>query len=493
MKSQVVVKFTTDSLPRQVDFSDVLLNGETISAGSLVVDPPSGLTVSVTSVDSQVANLNISGGVDLQSYGVALHVNTTAGHTYTKTLSIIVNDNLAYDYQNKNVDAFNTLVGSLEAGGAAIGNAAFMFPLGFDSDNGVVHWELLDKDGVLYSSGSAYDYDSVVLNDNVKVTASAVINTPSNMIPTLEGQTYQVRWSLVVDGSTYYSFEGLTITGPNTVPEGVEDVVELVGNNIPVSVVFHDSFEFVTFEVYNQNDLIIPPVNVPNGTDVPDGRLYGGLITAPLRMPAALESYTIIWSGWNSINQDAKVRQTGRIFVVNPSIMSAVDDMRIMINKSATTIAHKADLLFTTPLLLAYLRRGRDGFNGAQGIFTGFTMLNATSSIREFWLRYSEVLALRAQFLAEGEKVFNFSGQAISLDVDRTQFYQSMADNLQQGIDNEVKPYKQNLVIKGHISGDGNLGPSGGSAQARGAAGAVGITLSPATNWGRYGARWGVR
>jgi hypothetical protein len=493
MKSKVVVKFAADAVQVPLDFADVLIGGETITAGAIIVDPTGSLTCTAVSLASPLINLLVSAGTNLQSYGVAVTVNTTGGHVYTKTLSVVVNDNLAYEYQNKNVDAFNDLVGQLEAGGAAIGTCSFMFPLGFDTDNGVVRWELLDRDGVVYSSGSAYDYDSEVLSANVKVTSSAVINTPSDMVPTLEGQNYQVRWTLVIDGQSYYSFENLVITGPNTVPEGVEDVVELVFNDIPVSCVFQDPFDFITFEVYSGNDLVIPATNVPNQVKVPDGYLSAGVITAPLSMPAALEAYTIIWSGWNSENAALKSRQTGRIFIVNPSVMAAVDDMRVLINKAATTIAHRSDLIFSTPLLLAYLRRGRDGFNGAQGIFTGFTMLNATAGLREFWLRYSEVLALRAQFLAEGEKVFNFSGQAISLDVDRTGFYQSMADSIQSGIDNEVKPFKQNLIIKGHISGDGNLGPSGGAAQMRGAAGAVGITLSPATSWGKFGARWGIR
>jgi len=493
MNALVVVKFPADSRPVQVDFSDVLVGGETITAGAVSPSDPAGLTVSVASFVNPVVTVNVSAGVDLQSYGVNVTVNTNAAHVYTKTIAVVVNSNLAYDYQSKNVDAFNDLVGELEAGTAGIGTCSFMFPLPFDPANGNVSWSLIDRDGVVYSSGIAHSYDSVVLNNDVKITASAVINSPSDMIPTLAGQNYQIRWALLLRGQTYFSFESLVITGPNTTPEGVEDVVELAFNDIPVNVVFDQPYDYVTFEVYNENTLLIPPVSVNNNVRVPDGYLYAGQIQAPINMPAQLESYTIVWSAWSAVNPAAKVRQTGRIFVVNPSIMSALNDMRVLINKSATTIAHRSDLLFTPPLLLAYLRRGRDGFNGAQGIFTGFTMTNATGSIREFWLRYSEVLALRAQFLAEGEKVFNFSGQAISLDVDRTQFYQGLADTLQSGIDNEVKPFKQNLVIKGHITGDGNLGPANGSNQARGAAGAVGITISPATGWGKWTARWGIR
>lgn len=491
--SLVIVKFPADTRRVQIDFSDVFVGGEVISAGAITQIDPNTIVTTVLSVSSPTIELQVSGGTDLQSYGINVTVNTDQAHIYTKTLAVVVNSNLATDYQTKNVDAFSDLVGELEAGQAGIGSVSFMFPLPFDYANGNIQWCLIDRDGVVYSSGVAHSYEGVNLSSDVKITGSAVINTPTDMVPTLSGQNYQIRWGLTVNGTTYYSFESLVVTGPNTTPEGVEDVVELAFNDIPVYVIFDQPYEYVTFEVYRENSMVVAPVSVNSNVLTPDGYMYAGVIQSPLNMPAALESYTIVWTGWNQVNPAGKMRETGRIFIVNPSIMSAVNDMRILVNKSATTIAHRKDLLFTTPLLLAYLRRGRDGFNGAQGVMTGFTMTNATGSVREFWLRFAEVMTLRAQFLAEGEKVFNFSGQAISLDVDRTGFYSQLADSIQSGIDNEVKPFKQNLVIKGHMAGDGNLGPANGTNQMRGAAGAVAISLSPATGWGKWNARWGIR
>jgi hypothetical protein len=71
--------------------------------------------------------------------------------------------------------------------------------------------------------------------------------------------------------------------------------------------------------------------------------------------------------------------------------------------------------------------------------------------------------------------------------------HSQLADNLQQIIDSEAKPFKQNLTIKGIITGDGNMGLDGGTAQRRGALGALGITLTPATGWGKFVARYGIR
>jgi hypothetical protein len=180
-------------------------------------------------------------------------------------------------------------------------------------------------------------------------------------------------------------------------------------------------------------------------------------------------------------------RQTGRLFLVNASIMQAVTDMRTVISKAETTILGTRDILFTESLLLAYLRRGKDAFNVAYGMFTAFDMSNAQGPVREYWMRYAEVYALRAQFLAEGEKVFNFSGQAIQLDSDRTSYYQQLADNIEQRISEECKMVKQNLIKKGILGGDGNLKDL--TAMRHGSNGAVAITITPASTLGYRFAR----
>lgn len=494
MNSLVVVKFPGETRVVPLDFSDVLGASELIQSGAIVINGDGALTAVGGAFVGASIPVTINAGTDLQSYGVNVTINTDLGNLYTKVIAVVVNEQMASQYQTKNVDAFNILVGELEAGDAGVGNAAFQFPMPFSSANGTISWDLIDSQGVVHAQGVAFDYRATNLSDQVKIEGSAVINTPSDLVPTLDGQAYQIRWRLVVNGQTYYSFESLRITSANTVPEGVEDVVELEGNDIPVAVVLDGPYEHVYFELYDQNQIVVNAITISGGQKVADGWMYGAVIQAAF-LPAKLDAYTIVWTYYNGATSAFKSRQTGRVFVVNPSILMATEDMRILVNKSRTTIAHQQDLLFTVPLLLAYLRRGRDAFNGAYGVLTGFTMVNAQGSIREFWLKFSEIMALRAQYLAEGEKAFNFSGQAISLDVDKTQFYSQLADNLQQILDNEAKPFKQNLIIKGIMAGDGNMGADGGTASRPGALGTVGITITPASSFGgRFPiGRWGLR
>lgn len=496
MNNLVVVKFPAETVARILDVTQDLQSGETVASAVIASVAPLGLTASVASTGLTQVNLSIGAGADGQSYGVQVDITTSTARVFSKLVAVVCNSQIAYDYQNVNLDAFSDLIGELEAGQAAVGHASFMFPLDFNAANGIVTWDLIDQNGVQYSSGTSFAYLATPLSNAVKVTAQAVVNVPSDALPTLEGQSYQIRWKLVVDGSPYYSFESLRVTSITTAPVGVEDVVEMEGVDIPVSIIFSKPYDTVNFELFthdNQRVTPVIPVNATQSTKVSDGWYYKGELTG-YALTTRLEPFTIIWTGRNANRPIDTDRQTGRVFVVNASILQAAADLRVNINKAHTTIAHEEDMIFTEALLLSYLRHGRDYFNGAgAGMLTSFTMVNAQGSIREFWLRASMVAALRAQYLAEGEKAFNFSGQAISLDVDRTQYYQGLADTLQQQLDNELKPFKQNLIKKGITGGDGNLDPNGGIPLRPGAIGAVGITITPATGWSKFGARWRMR
>jgi hypothetical protein len=488
--TQVVVKIPADSRNVTVDFTDVLVGGEQITSGVLGASTPTGLTVSALSYTGTSISLNVAAGTDQQSYGVQVTANTDAGHVYTKTLAVVINSDMAANYQNTNVDAFQALVGKLEAGTAALGKATFMFPGTVDTTTGMVSWELLDQNGVVLSSGQAFDYQTISVATGKRVEAQAVINAPSNTLPTLEGQSYQLRWTLTINGQAYYTFENIAITGPATVPIGVEDVIEMADNSaFTVYMVTEDPWDTVTVDVYDENTKIVVDAPTSNPVQTADGWQYTcQFIPDPNNpMVARLESYTVIWKTSNVARPGYVERQTGRLFLVNASIMQAVTDMRTVISKAETTILGTRDILFTESLLLAYLRRGKDAFNVAYGMFTAFDMSNAQGPVREYWMRYAEVYALRAQFLAEGEKVFNFSGQAIQLDSDRTSYYQQLADNIEQRISEECKMVKQNLIKKGILGGDGNLKDL--TAMRHGSNGAVAITITPASTLGYRFAR----
>jgi hypothetical protein len=116
-------------------------------------------------------------------------------------------------------------------------------------------------------------------------------------------------------------------------------------------------------------------------------------------------------------------------------------------------------------------------------------MTNALGGIREFWLLEAELAAIQSQYLAEGEKAFEFQGAAISLNVDRTQYLDTAQATIQSRLDAELQLIKTNLIIKGVIGGAGDTDPTRLQA---GAIGAVGITITPASMWGRFSPTYGI-
>ena len=153
------------------------------------------------------------------------------------------------------------------------------------------------------------------------------------------------------------------------------------------------------------------------------------------------------------------MKQPQRFYLITPSVMTAMQDVLTHINKAMADTGIEPNSVFTPNDILTFLKSGCDEFN-AKGIPTGFSMLNAQNSFRHFWLGYSKVAAMRAQYLVEGMKAFDYQGQVVQLTIDRTQFWDSAASILEQSLDQAVLPFKKNLGKRGILDGDGSQNPN---------------------------------
>jgi hypothetical protein len=366
-----------------------------------------------------------------------------------------------------------------------------------DVTGGSVSWILLDKQGIMYSSGNASTYTVTSTAFNTLVEAQADITAPSDLPPTSEGNSYQIRWALALPGAVQpiYSFESITVTGLTIAPEGAEVSIEMFGDPFSIGVVLPQVYATSAFEVYDSlNKLIIAagviPVNVP--VPVAAGQYYTAdidpnivLITGGNPFPAQLDAYVVAWKFKKDPVKVQVTRITSELFIVNSSILSALEDCRRMVMKARTTMFGMPDILFDEATMMGWLRRGRDMFNAAAGMLLEFTMTNATGGIREYWLQYAEIAMLRAHALAEGEKAFNFQGAAISLEVDKAQYYNQLADTMQAQLDQNIKPFKQNILKKGAVQGDGNMNGLAGSFAG---AAKLGLSVHASSQFNRYGA-----
>src|SRR5690606_39564774 len=79
----------------------------------------------------------------------------------------------------------------------------------------------------------------------------ALVTAPSDIPTVLDGQAYQLRWSLELpDGQKFYTFENLQITAVRTVPLGAASAVELMGDQAVLQLVTSDLHESVRREIY---------------------------------------------------------------------------------------------------------------------------------------------------------------------------------------------------------------------------------------------------
>lgn len=481
----ILVKDVGRNSTAALDFSKDLQPGESLLTASVVQVVPATvppLLASATNVvDGYKVEYATEGGKSNITYNTRVELTTNHARVFSVVVAVSARDYVHADLQTRNPDAYNALVDTLEIGQSAVGHTAFSFPAGTDLNSSAVTWKLLDREGLVYASGNAFDYTITNTSFLSRLEAYGVIHAPSDTPPTLDDQAYQIRWELTGVGATSsFLFENVKVVRTTTEPTGVEDTVELKGDNAHLAVVLDDPYEEVGVEVYQKDVLVRPWQRATRNERLSDGWYYAvDLDTSDF--PVSFDAYSVVWRYRNVTNNSPAGglphmnRQYGKLFVVSPLMLAAIDDVRMMVMKARTTLTGFPDVLFDTSTIISWLRRGRDFFNGASGLLTFFTMIRASGAIREFWLGYSEVAMLQSQYLAEGEKSFDWSGQAISLNRDVTQFYQGLADSKLSRLDNDVKPLKQNLLKKGIDGGDGDLE----NAQSKSSVGAVGVNVTP--------------
>jgi len=474
MNTFVFQKIAGDSLvvtqSVELQISEVIA---TVLVGAASPVDTSGIAMTVTSAQA-VLTLFFTGGAAGVTYGFPITI-TTNQRVFTLTAVAVCLTSTFDPYRNEDPGSYQDLVGAISAGKSALATATFQFAPDFDASGGYVMWDMLDPSGVVYASGNAYDYRVYSSGLASTVVAKCVVSVPANVPQT----SYQLRYTLRVGNGVAYNHETIQVQGFPDIQLGTQDSIEMVGDQATLSLVTEDLYQNYAIEIYADNSLLAS-MPLANPEKIANGYFVAGTVDTSA-FAVSLTPYQVVFKFWNTPAQT--FRESAALWIVNSSILQALEDVKSKVNKARATLYGTPDSQFPSTEIMKWLRRGADAFNGAYGVFTSFTMTNAKGVIREFWCLEAEKMALEAQYLLEGEKAFNFSGSNISLDVDRTAFLDNMASKIQSQLDQELKFVKQNLTIKGHTAGDGS-GPNGNgdfSASSRGAMGAVGIAITPAS------------
>lgn len=187
-----------------------------------------------------------------------------------------------------------------------------------------------------------------------------------------------------------------------------------------------------------------------------------GMDTTTLTLPIKAVPYASLQSYLLSISITPPTG-TERIYnykmwSVTPQIMLGMSHLEDFLNKSRVEQIIP-ELRYTDGDLMVYLERGLYMFNRV-GYPTGFSGTNMQGALFDCWLICSCYYALSAQLIAEGSLAFDFSGQGVSLNVDRTPQLESALGRVESQIESQVVPLKKLLNAQGLTQGDGSVGSS---------------------------------
>jgi len=380
---------------------------------------------------------------------------------------------------------FQDMLTEVAAGSAIESSSYFIVDNSLPTSGANAAYALLDEEGVVWASGVA-DSLSVEPSSSTenKFSVSATITIPETIeVDSLKAK-YQIRWLLQLsDSSQHSSIEYITILPQIAGEIGAVDTVELINRPIQLQAVL-PSNDNVSLEVYSENTQVYAAATVFYQSESSEGWNFEHSIVGNSKLVARLEPYTVVWSyRIGDFGLQVRDSQAGRLFVINPSMLNAVRELNTYLNR-LNRRARLEELSFSTADLVLFLKGGADMFNGYD-YYTDFTFTNAQKSFRHWWLVCSQIVALRTRYLEEGESSFDFSGQAVQLSVDITQYIEAQASNLENLRDQQLGPFKRQLHKRGILEGDA----SEVSFVAR-TRGVSGITTGPVSSIGRFGSQY---
>ena len=369
-------------------------------------------------------------------------------------------------------------VGTVQLGAYAAARLGAPIPTDTPLVGVYANWNIRDADMRVWASGSVHDLTvrrSQVENISI-LEAELSILVPNNLPVNQNGTQYQLCWHInTVPAIT--TFETFTVLPAVEESAGAQDTICLDGDPLTLALRLDKAQNYAKCTVYKGNSKLTSTESLTHKIDGTE-HVYTMQVTKQQYAIASLEPLLVVWEYGDS--QEESVKETSQAYVVNPLMLDAIKDMQTWLNAAYNDYGNQPSTTLWYSDYIKYLRLGCDHFNAAVKP-TSFTMTAANGPIRWFWIGYSNIAAARSQYLVEGMKTFNYSSQDITLEHDRSQYWDQVATQIESQLSEQIKPFKDNLYKRGLLGGSGNsLGLQ------HGASGAVGITIhgaSPVRNF----------
>jgi hypothetical protein len=318
-------------------------------------------------------------------------------------------------------------------------------------------------------------YPKVALLDSDKQVISSIIATPSptpgiwmaNLsIPNLGiagNSELTIRWRAIdLATNEKHTIKDSLIVEPQ-IDARDSDIVALFGDTkvafvLPTTI---DTADVATYQVYANNvALLTNPMDFTDASVNVDRSIIDTTrVTIPMVVPAASLYSNLLKVDILRATVSTPMVFLYKLWALTPQLMLMMSHLESFLNKSRieNTIP---ELRYTTGDLVTYLERGLDIFNMIEKPTT-FTGLNMQGALFDAHLICAEYYAISAQLLAEGSLAFDFSGQGISLNVDRTPQLEAALGRIESLMNDKIPPLKKELIKNGITGGDGSAGATG--------------------------------
>ncbi len=287
-----------------------------------------------------------------------------------------------------------------------------------------------------------------------------IVNIPIPVFDLRENIELPVIWTLIdEDGQKHRS--KINIVVEPAVTRRKSDIVVLENCStfeLSLPFVFNPVTDNLVFDLYRNNEA---QYNEPLAATDPIITIRPGvestsfIIPANGVAPAKLEPISFL--AILKSNGGTPVIYDFKLWSITPQMLVAASMVEDHINKARLENIIP-ELEYTKADLISYLQRGLGMFNGLPPHLSSFTGTNMQGPILDSWIICSCYYALSAQLQAEGAMAFDFSGQTVNLNIDRSPSVEAALGRLENLIDNHVKPFKKQLARAGVLSGTGAEG-----------------------------------
>lgn len=312
------------------------------------------------------------------------------------------------------------------------------------------------------------DTDKAIIFETVAVadlTEEAGTWRASITIPPLdltEAKELKVVWSFVDAGGTKHRLDSYIVVEPAQASRHSHIILLETDTKFELLLPFaiDPAQDTLTFSLYRNNKLVYPQPLDP--TDSATGIVANyGLEQSTFQIPAngcapaSMEavSFIVRFTRHGSIERTLDFN----LWCITPQILVATSLLEDYINKARLENIIP-ELEYTKADLVQYLQRGLGLFNTLAPYPTQFTGTNMRGGLLDNWLVCASYYALSSQLQAEGAMAFDFSGQTVNLNVDRTPSIEAALGRIENQIENMVKPYKKLLNKAGLTGGTGKEG-----------------------------------